>query len=216
MIKKILLALLIFLGLTPFVFSVSAGSLTFDKSTATATNGGTFQVGVVMNPGSDSIYSTDIYVIYDASLLKATGVTAGTLFPNVANDIATSGRVYVAGYVNDTASSVTTSGTVATITFQGLKDGSGTLSFDCNSSKIIKNDLNATNVIVCSQNGSTAVTIGAGGSSSPTATPAPADNTGAAESPSELPQTGIWENVVKFALPGMVLLILGSALRFIL
>ena len=213
--KKILLALMIFLGLTPFVFSVEAGSLTFDKSTATATNGGTFQVGVVMNPGSDSIYSTDIYVIYDGTLLKATGVTAGTLFPTVTNDIATSGRVYIAGLVNDSGSPVTTSGTVATITFQGLKDGTGTLSFDCNSSKIIKNDLNATNVIVCTQNGTSAVTIGAGGSSSsPTATPAP--NTGVAETPSELPQTGIWDNVVKFALPGMVLLILGGALRFIL
>ena len=205
---------MIFFGLTPFVFSVEAASLTFDKSTATATNGGTFQVGVVMNPGSDSIYSTDVYVIYDSTLLKATTVTAGSLFPNVANDIATSGRVYIAGYVNDTGSSVTTSGTVATITFQGLKDGSGTLSFDCNSSKIIKNDLNATNVIVCEQNGTSAVTVGAGGGSSPTATPA--DNTGVAETPSELPQTGIWDNVAKFAVPGMILLILGSALRFIL
>ena len=121
----------------------------------------------------------------------------------------------IAGLVNDSGSPVTTSGTVATITFQGLKDGSGTLSFDCNTSKIIKNDLNATNVIVCTQNGTSAVTIGAGGSSSsPTATPAP--NTGVAETPSELPQTGIWDNVVKFALPGMVLLILGGALRFIL
>lgn len=207
---------MIFLGLTPFVFSVEAASLTFDKTTATATNGGTFQVGVVMNPGSDSIFSTDVYVIYDASLLKATTVTAGTLFPTVSNDIATSGRVYIAGLVNDSGSPVTTSGTVATITFQGLKDGSGTLSFDCNTSKIIKNDLNATNVIVCTQNGTSAVTIGAGGSSSPTATPTPAGNTGVAESPTTLPQTGIWDNVVKFAVPGMVLLILGSALRFIL
>ena len=207
---------MIFIGLTPVVFSVEAASLTFDKSTATATNGGTFQVGVVMNPGSDIIYSTDIYVIYDATLFKATNVAAGTLFPNVANDTATSGRVYIAGYVNDTGSSVTTSGTVATITFQGLKDGSGTLSFDCNSSKIIKNDLNATNVIVCTQNGTSAITIGAGGGPSPTATPAPAENTGVAESPTELPQTGIWDNVVKFAVPGVILLILGSALRFIL
>jgi hypothetical protein len=215
MIKKILLALLIFFGLTPFVFSIQAASLTFDKSSSTASNGGTFQVGVVMNPGSDSIYSTDVYVVYDSSLLKATGVTAGSLFPTVTNDIATSGRVYIAGLVNDTGSPVTASGTVATITFQGLKDGSGNLSFDCNTSKVIKNDLNATNVIVCSQNGTSAVTIGAGGSSS-SPTTAPASDTGAAETPSELPQTGIWENVVKFALPGMILLILGSALRFIL
>ena len=81
----------------------------------------------MVEPGTDALSATDVYVVYDATLLKATVVTAGTQFPIVTNDIATSGKVYIAGMVSDPASSITASGTLATITFQGLKDGTGTL-----------------------------------------------------------------------------------------
>lgn len=204
-IKKNILLLAFFFIVLPFLFNVAqAASLTFDKTTATTTNGGTFQVSVTVDPGGESINSTDVYVIYDASLLKANSVAAGSLFPTVTNDISTSGKVYIAGLVNDPASSISTSGTLATITFQGLKDGSGSLSFECATSKIIKNDINATNIINCSQSGTVSVTVGAGAGGATTAPPA------------QLPESGVFENVVKFAIPGAILLILGSALRFIL
>lgn len=203
---KTFLSLLIFFVVAPFVFSSEAASLNFDKSTATAANGATFQISVTVDPGSDALNSTDVYVTFDAALLKATAVSAGSMFPTVSNDISTSGKVYIAGMVNDPASSISAAGTLATITFQGLKEGTGTLSFDCNTSKIIKNDINASNVITCSSNGTVAVTIGSGGgAAAPTAVP-----------PSQLPQTGIFDNVVKFALPGGILLILGSVLRILL
>lgn len=211
--KKILIALLIFLGITPLVFAVEAASLKFNNSSATVSNGGTFQIEVVVDPGSDSVNSADVYVSYDGTLLKATGVSAGSLFPTVTNDVATSGTVYIAGMVNDPANSISSSGTVAIITFEALKEGTGTLSFDCNSSKVVKNDLNATNVLTCTSNGTSAVTVGAGGSSDPTATPV-TDGTG--ETPTELPQTGIWDNVARLAIPGALLLLLGGALRLIL
>ncbi|MFA6081469.1 MAG: cohesin domain-containing protein [Patescibacteria group bacterium] len=207
--KKLLnvfLSLVLFFIVAPFVLSAEAASLNFDKSTATAANGATFQISVNVDPGSDALNSTDVYVTYDATLLKATAVSAGTLFPTVSNDISTSGKVYIAGMVNDPASSISAAGTLATITFQGLKEGTGTLAFDCNTSKIIKNDINASNVITCSQNGTSAVTVGSGGGAvAPTAVP-----------PSQLPQTGIFDNVVKFAFPGAILLILGSVLRLVL
>ena len=199
------LSLIVFFIVAPFVFRAQAASLGFDKSTATAANGATFQISVTVDPGSDALNSTDVYVTFDATLLKATAVSAGTMFPTVSNDISTSGKVYIAGMVNDPASSISTAGTLATITFQGLKEGTGTLSFDCNSSKIIKNDINASNVIVCSSNGTAAVTVGSGGAAAPTAAP-----------PAQLPQTGIFDNVIKFAFPGAILLILGSLLRIVL
>jgi len=146
---------------------------------------------------------TDVYVSYDASVLKATAVSAGSLFPYVFNDIATSGKVYIAGTVTDPASSISTSGTVATITFQGLKDGTTTLSFDCSTSKIVKDDTQATNILNCSQNGSCAVTVGSGGGTNP-------------GSGGQLPTSGVIDNVIKFAVPGVILLILGSALRLVL
>lgn len=207
--KKLLriLSLVILFIILPVIFgSVSAASLKFDKTTATAANGGTFQIAVTVDPGSDSLSSTDVYVTYDSTLLKATVVTAGSQFPTVTNDISTSGKVYIAGMVNDPASSITSSGTLATITFQGLKEGSATLSFDCNTSKIIKNDINASNVINCGTNGTSAVTIGSGGTA-PTSAPAPV---------SELPQSGVFDNVIKFIVPGTILLIFGSMLRLIL
>lgn len=212
--------MLVVFVLIPVVFSVEAAYLKFDKSTSTAANGATFQIGVMAEPGGDALSSTDIYVTYDAALLKVTTVTAGSLFPTVTNDITTSGKIYIAGMVNDPASSITTSGTVATITFQGLKEGASTLSFDCNLSKIIKNDLNATNIIQCSQNGSSAVTIGSGGGVTATPVPGNNDNNGGDNSgnstPAELPQSGVFDSVAKLAFPGAILLILGSVLKIIL
>lgn len=203
--NKIILSLTLFLSVAPFVFGVQAATLKFDKTTATAANGATFQISVIVDPGSDALNSTDVYVIFDPTLLKATAVAAGSLFPTVSNDVSTSGKVYIAGLVNDPASSISTSGTLATITFQGLKEGTGTLSFDCNTSKIIKNDINASNVMTCSQNGSSTVTVGSGSAAAPAVAP-----------PSELPQTGILDNLIKFAIPGAILLLLGSALRLVL
>lgn len=196
------LLFLIFFGLLlpGYLTSVKAASLKFDQTTVSTTNGGTFQVAVTIDPGSDALSSTDAYVTYDSSLLKVNSVVAGSLFPTVTNDISTSGKVYIAGMVNDTANSITTAGTLATITFQGLKDGSGTLAFDCSSSKIIKNDVNATNVITCSSNGTSAVTVGAGGTN-PTSIP------------NQLPNTGTFDNVIRVAVPGVILLLLGSMFR---
>ena len=194
--NKLFSSVIIFFIVAPFMFSAQAASLNFDKSTATATNGETFQIAVTVDPDGDALNSTDVYVTFDSTLLKATEVSAGSLFPTVSNDISTSGSVYIAGMVDDPASSISTAGTLATITFQALKDGSGTISFNCDTSKIIKNDIDASNVITCSQNGTSAVTIG--------------------EPVTELPQSGVFDNVANIAIPGIILLLLGSIFRLVL
>lgn len=205
--RKIIFYFFFIFFVFPYFFSfIRAASFSFDKTTVTVNSGETFQLSVNLNPESDKIYSADIYINYDASFLKPTNVSAGSLFPTVSNDISTSGKVYIAAMVNDPTSAVSSSGTVATITFQALKDGSVTLSFDCNSSKIIKDDVNASNVLNCSANNSAAITIGTGST----------NNNTSSEIPEELPKTGILENVLKFAFPGIILLILGGALRLVL
>lgn len=193
------------------VSAVNAAFLQFDKPIVSANPQQAFQIALVVDAGSDQISSTDVYVLYDASLLQAQSVVAGTFFPTVTNNI-TSGKVYIAGLVDDPATYKTGSGTVATITFLPLKNGSGTLTFDCqpgvsSSSKIIKNDLNATNVIVCSQNGTSSVTVGAGGGGA---------GGGTLVTPSVLPRTGMFENVVKVAIPGMILILIGGVLKLFL
>lgn len=208
---KTFFILVIFIFIPFLKGDVLAASLSFDKTTVSETNGTTFQIAVKLDPGSDSLNSTDIYVTYDSTLLKADSVAAGSLFPTVTNDVSTSGKVYIAAMVNDPASSISTAGTVATITFEGLKDGTGSLGFDCNLSKTVKDDINASNVLVCSQNGSSAVTIGAGGGDSGGTTA-----TEPTTAPDTLPQTGVFDNVAKVALPGIMLLLLGGILRLVL
>lgn len=205
-LQTLLLLIVFFLGF-PLLFNQAwAGFLKFDKTTVSVANNETFQIAVIVDPGSDSLNSVDVYVTFDATALKVTDVTAGSLFPTVSNDVSTAGKVYIAGLVNTAANSISTSGTLATITFQALKNGTATLSFDCNTSKIVKNDLNASNVIICSSNGTSTVTIGSsGGNNQPTAVP-----------PNQLPQSGVFDNVVKLAVPGLLLFLVGGAFRLLL
>lgn len=213
-----ILSLLLFVVfITPSIFGrTEAANLKFGTTALTVTTGQTVTVDVIVDAGSDQISSTDAYVLYDPTLLEATTVTAGTFFPTVTNNI-TSGKVYIAGLVDDPATSKTGSGTLATITFSGLKDGTGTLTFDCsatasNSSKVVKNDINATNVLVCAENGQATVTVGVGGGLTPTSVSGGVTN----PTPSVLPQTGIFENIQALAVPGMILLLVGGLLRLAL
>jgi len=96
LIKKVFLSLILFIVIAPFVYSVEAAFLKFDKTAATAANGATFQISVIVEPGSDALNSTDVYISFDPALLKATSVDAGSLFSTVSNDISTAGKVYIA------------------------------------------------------------------------------------------------------------------------
>ncbi len=189
-----------------------AASLKFDKTTVNVNAGETFDIGVVVDAGTDSIHTTDAYVLYDSSLLEASGVTDGTFFPSVFNDI-TSQRVYIGGLVDDPATSKTGSGTIATINFKALQSGTVTLSYICGesgeTSQVIKNDINATDIITCSSNGTASVTVS--GAAVPTSTPSALSPT-----PSELPKTGVLDNLVKVAIPGIMLLVLGGILKLFL
>ncbi len=197
--------LLTFFLISGIFNKVGAANFSFDKTNVNVGNGQTFDIEITLNPGSDSIYSTDIYILYDSSILKPTTVTAGSLFPTVSNDLSQSGKVYIAAMVNDPTSAVSSSGTIAKITFQALKEGSTSLSFDCSSSKIIKNDANGTNVLVCSQNATSSVTIGNSGGGF--------NNQNNNNNLNELPQTGIVEDFLKLGLSGLFLVIIGIFLK---
>jgi len=204
---------------------VLAASFKFDKTTASVTVGGTFQVTVTEDVGTDQTNSSQTYIIYDSTLLEAQSVAAGSYFPVVSNNIA-SGKVFIVGYVDGTGSVLykTGTGNLATVTFKGLKNGSGTLTFDCragvsDSSQIIKyNDANATNLITCSENNSLAVKVGTGaGDTSPTGTTSSTGTTaGSTTGGSTLPQSGIMDHFNQTSAIGTGLMILGVMLRLIL
>lgn len=229
---------------------VRAAALRFDKTSNSVTSGNTFDVQVVIDPGSEQVTSTDAWIVYDKNILTVVSVKDGTYFPTVLNDTTTAGKVYVAGLVNDPTEFKSGVGTVATITFRATTNGNATISYQCDpnateTSKIIKNDINSTNIIECGANGTQAVTVGSGGSGGggtapttapgqPTSTPfpttvatitltptpttffpSPTISTLSA-SPSALPQSGVIENILNIALPGILLMTIGSVLKIML
>lgn len=211
----------VFLTMLVVTLSVNGGVyaafLKFDQSSFTVTEGDSFDVQIIVNPGSDQITSVDAYVTYDESVLSADSVTDGTYFPTVLNDLS-AGKAYVAGFVNSPSDFKTGTGTVATVTFSTLKQGSTDLVFDCNgqatvTSKVIKNDINSTNIITCSQNGTATITVNVAGSTGtaeedPTPTPTKRVVT-------SLPASGSTETMMMVGFIGAVLVAVGGIAKFI-
>lgn len=238
--RNFFLQLVILLGLffvTPFLNNVFAASLQFDPTTVSTTTGQTFSLKVNMNAGTDQVLSTDIYINYDQTLLEAQKVDSGTFFPSVSNTLTVPGKVYIAGMVEDPATSKTGSGTIATITFKAKKDGSIKLAFNCgqgssSDSHIIKNDFNSTDIIQCSVNGTSTITIGSGSGTSATNTPTPSPTPTTASSSSsssvatptptpttlsQLPKSGtVAENISFYAAIGAVLFMVGIGAKLLL
>lgn len=232
-VTQLAAGLFLFLLSVTLAESAQAASLKFSPTSSSPAIGETFQIQVVVDAGTDEVSGTDAYVLYDSSLLEATAVTEGTYFPYVTNTIET-GKVSLWGVVTDPATSRTGTGTLATITFKALKNGSGTVSYYCDlnandTSKIVQNDINATNIIVCGSNGTVNVTVGSGGGGggNPTATPTGTGGSSGTSTPTptgptntpiatELPRSGVAENLSGFAVSGAVLFIVGGVFALLL
>ena len=158
--------------------SVYAGSLEFDPTTKSVNNKEIFELNINVNPGSEEITSVDAYIEYDSTYLEFQSIENGDYFPKFFQDSSTAGKAYYGGIVN-LGEFKTGEGTIATISFKTLQEGTTTVSFYCDtskndSSKINKNDFDVTNIIVCANNLSSEITIGA---SEVTSTPAPTSKT---------------------------------------
>lgn len=219
-LKTFLLALIFIFSASIFAGEVDAAVLKFNKTTVNVNTDETFQVEAMIDSGTQPTTSTDAYVLYDSTVLEAQSVSLGSFFPTMTKNI-TTGKIYIAGLVDDPATFKTGSGTLATITFKALKNGSDTLRFDCDlsknvTSKIIKNDINATNIIECAGNGAVAVTVGGGAGGGGQAGGGGAGAGAGAGGAQQLPRSGILDNLLKYSIPGLVLLLIGVASRLIL
>jgi hypothetical protein len=234
--KKFVLCALLYIAVAGMVSSVSAATLRFDPTSFTGAEGDTFDVDVLVSPGSDQISAVDVYVNFDSSIVSATDVQTTDLFDNINQSVDTN-QVYLNGIFTSGDKYIDEEGILATITFQLNSANPGTLQFYCdktrnNSSKIVKNDVNATNVIECenltlfSISGGT--TAPGGSSSGPTPTTLPASGTsqqqqqqqqqqqaqGVVYLQGQLPQSGIFENVLKYSIPGALMLVVGVVIKF--
>jgi len=213
--------LVIFL-LLPVFFKVKAASFSFDKNSYSVSVGQTVQVQINIDAGAEQVNGADVYINYDSSSLSVESISAGSFFPTVTND---KSIIYIAGLVDDPASPKTGSGTLATITFKGLKDGTSNLSFDCNNSKIVKNDANASNILQCSSNYNAVISVGSGSSSSSSNNNNSANtsnnsnnsyNTASNNQPKTLPKSGNFDNIINLAIPGTILFFIGTGLKLFL
>lgn len=216
--KLIFINLFFYFFVIVFAIPVEAASLKFDKGVVNVAAGDTFTLDAVVDSGSDQITSTDMWILYDSTLLEAQNASAAAFFPAVTNNI-TAGKVYIAGLVTDPGTYKTGSGSVAKITFKALKNGTATITYDCridvsNSSKVIKNAVDPTNVINCAQNGTSIVTIGTGGIT-PTSV-VPTAVYGAQTQPTALPQSGLMDMLPRLSMVGGVLMVVGVILRILL
>jgi len=215
------LHLFVFLSAYLFILApVEAAYLKFDKATTSVTAGSTFTLNAVVDAGIDQITSTDMWILYDPTLIEAQSASSGAFFPAVTNNLS-SGKTYIAGLITTPGTYMTGVGTVATITFRALKNGTATVAYDCrtdasNSSKVIKNAVDPINIIVCSQNGTSVVTVGTGGTVAPTTGAQPTTVYGNQTQPTTLPQTGIMDELPKLLMVGIMFVMVGTVMRLFL
>jgi len=206
LLKQFLILVFVFL-----FFSVSqaqAAYFKFDKDQVSVSTGEEFDLQLIVDPEGEEITSVDVYIQFDQNLIEGISVNNGSYFPTVTNNISSS-TIYVAGLVDDPASPKTGIGTVATIKFKGKTDGTATISFNCDSSKIIKNDINSTNIISCDKNQPAQIIIGQGSTNNQTTSNNSSTTNG------ELPRTGLFDNTENLFLPGALLFFIGLLSRIL-
>lgn len=202
--------------------AVHAATLDFDPNSTTVAPDGSFTVDIDLEAGTQQVASTDIYILYDEAYLEVQQVTAGSYFPLVQPNTETKGRLYIAGTVTSQGDYKTGTGTVATVSFKALQEGSVTISFDCDNavndkSQIVQNDTGATHIIECSALQSHSVTISSTETPSTNASSSSSSSSTSESSTGEtLPASGVYEDMIQYAITGGILLAAGVALRILL
>lgn len=207
-------------SLVSFIFfmnasSVFAATLLFNPTFTEVRPENTFTVSINIDAGTDQLAGADIYITYDANLLEVQSITDGSYFPQV-EDVSNTGRLYISGFVNTQGDYKTGAGTVATMSFRALQEGNTELTVDCDpsetdTSKIVINDTSLSNILDCTTLQAHSITISMNapdnGSSTTTTTTTTA---------TELPQSGVVEDMITFAVWGGILIGIGATLRILL
>lgn len=222
---------LLFLFFSPSVGSVEAAVLKLDPSAVSVASGQTISLNINIETGEDKVVASDIYLLYDTNLLDFQSVTKGNFFNNITQNTSVPGKLYINATIADALQAKSGTGTVAAVNFSTKNSGSSTLSFECQQgsnadSNIVKNDQNATDVIVCAANGSATVQITSSQGLTPTptptvyvtATPSPTQTPTAYPTiaATQLPRTGIIDDLLKLLVFGGTLTFLGLVSFFTL
>lgn len=210
------LMFLMITAIIPVFARVEAASLSFNPASVSSSIDKTFDLDVKVDAGSKEVLGVDALLQYDNTKLRVEGITDGTYLTIGQKDTNESGKVYIAGVVDSPGESVTGAGTLATIKFKVIDGGQSEVKYICevgetNESNILENSTDAPDLIDCSANGKATISV-AGGSTTGT-NPTGTSSSGGTTT---LPKTGVFDNLVTFAVIGGILLVVGSAAKLLL
>ena len=228
----IIVVAVFFLWFAPQSFAVN--NFLFDATSKNLQMGETLEVPVNIHTDSGTeVIGADIWMTIDESYLDVQSINQGSYFPTVTGQKTSTGKIYIAGILEDTTTTKTGDGTIATVLFTPKKTGTTEIKFDCrgndvsDTSKININFTNPQNVIDCSSTAANILTINvgaAGNGATPTpeggvggATPTPANyvpgNTTLTPTPSGLPNSGFFDNTLYYIISGGALMSIGGIIR---
>jgi hypothetical protein len=177
---------------------VEAAKISFSPATGTFAVSSPMKIDIVVDTEGIDTMSTDAVILYDNKMLKLDTVTYGSFYGTVLHSEKTN-KILISGMVSDATKVVSGTGTLASITFTPLTNGTATLTFDCTAGKtddtnVAKNDLNASDIVSCSSLVAGSYTIGNGTTAATPTTAAavtPNQNIGGGNVvPTAIPQTG--------------------------
>jgi len=178
-INHLVLGVVFFILSLVFTQKTLAATLEFSPATGSYTTNTPFEIEITVDTGGEDTQSTDAVVEFDPSFLSVDNVTYGSFYPTVLHSVQNN-KLYISGVVDSAGSVKNGSGTLATVSFKGLKAGTTTVSFLCedgrtDDSNVTKNDIDATDLLVCSSLVDGSYTLS--GETAPTNTPTETDTT---------------------------------------
>jgi hypothetical protein len=159
---SVLLSVIVFQIFIRSTLAATAPTIALSPNSVQAATGSTFTLNVDLNPGTSQVSAVDLVVTYDPVKLQAQSLQAGSAMPVVLVPAAVGGGKATVTLGANVGSPLTTSASIATLTFKVLQSGSTNVNVD-----------SATQVAVIGQvgnalSGRTGTVVNA---SSPTATP---------------------------------------------
>lgn len=206
--NKILLPLflILFLFLAPVAKVWAAASLSFSPSSSTVTLNQNFSVDVTLSTGGSETDGADVIIRYDGNKLQVVSANLGSLYTNkVVEDTGTSGKITLRA-TSASNQSYNGTGTLATIVFYPIAEGTANVYFDYTSGSTTDTNIayQGSDILGSVSNATYTVTSSGTGGTTTSVSPSPS-----------IPVSGTSGPTLALVGGGIALIILG-ALKFLL
>jgi len=209
-----------FLVIAPKISLVNAATLNFDPSSIKVKEGETFDVDIVVNTASAEVYGVDALFQFDPESVEATVITPGTFLDVNHKEIKPDGKVYIVGLVNSPGEAVQGEDVLATVSFKAKKSSTSSLTYMCEindtrESNVLEASTDSPDLLECGQNGKATIVVGDGTAVAPTSSTSKTSTT-TRTGGSELPRTGVVDNMIVAVIVGGILFLIGLGARLLI